>query len=116
MLGITVNEIQRSLVGLGDIPNDFEAAKSLCYTPVRQGWFYGIPYKCPQTGAAPIPPKDVMGLGHIGLGDTDLGQLPEVSTGRQNFFLFLQVLSTVSVATLAFVAFTQFRTGHGRRL
>lgn len=42
-LGIPSNEMQRSLTGLGDIPNDFEAYTDLQYYPVRQGWYYGYP-------------------------------------------------------------------------
>lgn len=40
MLGIVVNEVQRSLTGIGEAPNDFEASRDLCYLPVREQWFY----------------------------------------------------------------------------
>ena len=44
MLAMYSNEAQRSLTGFGEIPNDFDAVVDLqTYTPVRQGWYVGIP-------------------------------------------------------------------------
>jgi hypothetical protein len=41
VLGLTNGEANRSLSGLGTVPNDDELARNLCYTPVHSGWIYG---------------------------------------------------------------------------
>jgi len=98
-LGIIVNEMQRSLSGLGDVPNDFEAGVDLCYTPVRQGWYYG----CPITGVG-----RETGLGQDAAtaaaiaATTPGGQEALKSVVRaQRMQVTLQVFSTLAVATLA---------------
>lgn len=89
-LGFPVNEIQRSLNGLGDVPNDFEAAVDLQYTPVRQGWYYGYPITNPSAG---------------------LGQPTTVAPGATTAGqTFMQVVSTASIAIMASLAL--FRVMH----
>jgi hypothetical protein len=96
-LGLATNEIQRSLNGamLGDVPNDFEAAVDLQYTPVRQGWYYGYPV----TNPAPAG----------GLGQPTTVPTTEPTTGQ----LAMQILSTASITIMATLAL--FRVIHVAR-
>jgi len=96
-LGLATNEIQRSLngAGLSDVPNDFEAAVDLQYTPVRQGWYYGYPVTNPTSSA---------GLGQPGT------IAPAATTTGQ---LVMQVLSTASITIMASLAL--FRVFHVAR-
>lgn len=89
-LGFATNEIQRSLNGLGDVPNDFEAAVDLQYTPVRQGWYYGYPITNPSNG----------------LGQVTTVAPPATSTSQT----VMQVLSTASITIMAGLAL--FRVLH----
>lgn len=89
-LGLATNEIQRSLNGLGDVPNDFEAAVDLQYTPVRQGWYYGYPV------TNPTPPA--------GLGQPTTAP----NGGTDTAHLVMQVLSTASITLLAGIAVYRF--------
>lgn len=125
MLGIVVNEVQRSV--LGEAPNDFESSRDLCYLPVREGWFYGD-----VTGQPPYPPP----LGPSGdaskdldyrvfsppsrriygpfssspynpynqLGGATLGDAVDELAKLNKRLFWLQALSTASILTLASLA------------
>ena len=130
--GITVNEVQRSLNGandftsqiipydmympypantlpavpplqpqilggFGDVPNDFEAGYDLQYTPVREGWYYGS-----QLGGA---------LGHMNnYSAQDTEQLKRL-VKFQRRQTFLQMISAMSVATVALITAYKFIKG-----
>jgi hypothetical protein len=99
VLGYIHNEAQRSLT---DVPDDFEAARDLCYLPVRQGWTYGT--------LVQHPPR-LNGLGSAGLSVAATAALAAGSeealaelTKIQRRSMWLSVVSSVSVAALATVA------------
>ena len=105
-LGLPVNEIQRSLNGLGDLPNDFEAAVDLQYTPVRQGWYYGYPVT--GGGYASVPRCGA----RAGLGEAT----PEAAAALvrvEKLQTVLQVVSTLAITTIASLAV--MRAIHVRR-
>ena len=111
-LGIYVNEMQRSINGLGhgpsgiipygrwsayhpgglgDVPNDFEASRDLQYIPVRQGWYYGYPI-------------DGRGYPDVrrGLGENDRSAIAlQQLTKYERTQTVLQAISTFSIATIA---------------
>lgn len=100
-LGIAVNEMQRS-VGLGDVPNDFEAASDLQYTPVRQGWYYGFPInggRYPREFGDTATPSSTQDL-------TQVAKYQRAST-------ILQAIATLSIATIASI--TVARVIHVKR-
>lgn len=86
VLGYIVNEAQRSL---NDVPNDFEAARDLCYTPVRQGWVYGQ-------------------INERGLG-SQMGMTP---SAFEKTSLVLGILSTAAIVTLAAVNLYRTKKGY----
>jgi hypothetical protein len=103
-LGIYVDEMQRSLTGLGDVPTDFEAARARCYTPVWQGWYYGVPVNPSLQGS--------------GLGNSTLAQeAVNGSNGAQRAVqelakiekkaLILSAIASLSVATMAVFTIVQ---------
>ena len=113
-LGIAVNEMQRSINGalggpsrhvrrrrsLGDVPNDFEAAIDLQYTPVRQGWYYGYPST---GGGYESVPRCPNGLGD----DTTTAQeltAVQLLAKAQKAQAIMQIVSTASIAILATLA------------
>jgi hypothetical protein len=113
-LGIAVNEMQRSINGavlggpsrhvrrrrsLGDVPNDFEAAIDLQYTPVRQGWYYGYPST---GGGYESVPRCPNGLGD----DTTTQELTAIQllARAQKAQAIMQIVSTASIAILATLA------------
>jgi hypothetical protein len=125
VLGITVNEVQRSI--LGEAPNDFESSRDLCYLPVREGWFYGDvtgqpPYPTPlgPTGDASKdldyrifspPSRRVYGPfsstpynPYNQLGSASLGDAVEELNKLNKRLFWLQAFSTVSIVTLASLA------------
>lgn len=108
MLGLATNEIQRSLNGLGDTPNDFEAAWNLQYTPVREGWYYGQPI---QNVTVPVV-RPALGGGLGGFADG----APDAATGTSTDKLrtALQVVSTVAITVMAGLAI--YRTVRLRKL
>lgn len=97
--------------GLGDAPDDFEAAIDLQYTPVRQGWIYGEP---------------VQGFPHVSNGAVEVysgtnaynalsGPAAAIAAASdeksfkhlvraQRIQTALQVISTLSIASLATMA------------
>ena len=88
MLAIYSNEAQRSLTGFGEIPNDFDAAIDLqTYTPVRQGWYVGIPVN-----------------GNLGqnLAEFDPAQRGQIIQ-QQQLQTYLQAAAAVSMVTLAVI-------------
>lgn len=117
-LGIAVNEMQRSIngAGLGDVPNDFEAAIDLQYTPVRQGWYYGYPstgggyasvQRCSRGGFADATT------------DTELTAVQTLAKAQKAQAL-LQIVSTISIAVIASLAVARAihvaRHGNGARV
>lgn len=107
MLGIYVNEAQRSLTGvdLGDVPNDFEAGSVLCYLPVRQGWIYGYPTTGPDAGI----PAERAGLGQDAgaAGAAAAAGSAEAVQGLvriQRIQMALSMVSTLSIAAIAVLA------------
>lgn len=129
-LGIYVNEIQRSLNGLGDVPNDFEAGPNMCYTPVWQSWYYGVPVN-PELQRRPLPlrpPRPVPLLvpppGQLGgngdyvaqravNGDTEAQKAVEELTRIQKRLLGFQIMASVAVTALATISVVQAFRGRG---
>lgn len=103
-LGIYVNEAQRSINGLGDVPNDFEAGVDLCYTPVRQGWYYGVPVRTEGRGLGQGSGTTAAAAAAVSANDQaalkGLVRLQRMQT-------FLQVMATLSITTLATLAVVQ---------
>jgi len=121
-LGIAVNEMQRSIngAGLGDIPNDFEAAIDLQYTPVRQGWYYGYPSTGGGYASVQRCPNS---CGRGGLADaTTDSELTAVQTlaKAQKAQAIMQVISTISISIIASLAIARAihvsRHGNGTRV
>lgn len=100
--------------GLGDVPNDFEAAIDLQYTPVREGWFYGVPVQgFPKVDRDNDPEVLVGNAAIAALGDSTAAMVAHghgdaMSLRRlvraQRTQTVLQVVSTLSIATLAGLA------------
>lgn len=96
MLGIYVNEMQRSVSGLGDQPNDFEAAYDLCYLPVREAWYYGTPVRPADAGLPnylPLPG---------GLGNPSLLAAEQAVNGNEAALAAIRDLAKVQKRLLAF--------------
>jgi len=111
-------------IGLGDVPNDFEASVDLQYIPVRQGWYYGYPV-------------DGSGYPDGGLGRTttsverrlrrrQFGQAAATAAAADPVALaslakmekiqtVLQVVSTLSIATVATFALVKAVRSRGRQ-
>jgi hypothetical protein len=81
----------------GDVPNDFEASVDLQYIPVRQGWYYGQP---------------VDGRGYPdakqGFGDAASDAAMQQLAKTEKLRTALQVISTMAVATMATLAVVRF--------
>jgi hypothetical protein len=87
---------------LGDVPNDFEASVDLQYIPVRQGWYYGTPV-------------DGRGYPGSGLGDAASDSVQQLAKATK-FQTILQVISTLSIATMAGLAIARaIQTRRGGR-
>jgi hypothetical protein len=87
--------ITRGYAGLGDVPNDFEASVDLQYIPVRQGWYYGNPID----GRSYPTMQPMPSRGGFGDAATDAESLKLERTQT-----ILQVISTVSIAAVATLA------------
>jgi hypothetical protein len=100
--------------GLGDVPNDAEAAIDLQYTPVREGWFYGVPVQGFPNSQRDSDPTVLVGNAALAaLGDPTAALVAQsngdaLSMRRlvraQRAQTALQVVSTLSIATLAGLA------------
>lgn len=88
-------------VGLGDVPNDFEASVDLQYIPVRQGWYYGQPVNGRGYPDANLPLRNGLGR-HFGDATSEAALQQLAKTERLQ--TILQVVSTLSIATVATLA------------
>lgn len=100
-------------MALGDVPNDFEAAADLQYTPVRESWYYGTPvtgkmFNDPGAGTRRY-------LGHkFAKGNIQAFEMLELQrlVALQRRQTMLQTIATASVAVIASLALIKaFRGG-----
>lgn len=109
-------------IGLGDVPNDFEASVDLQYIPVRQGWYYGYPvngsgYPDGGLGRASTSVERRLCRRQFGQAAAAAGDPAALASlaKMEKIQTVLQVVSTLSIATVATLALVKAVRSRGRQ-
>jgi hypothetical protein len=107
-LGMTTNEIVRTISGLGEVPSDDDLARQYGYTPVRIGWINGRNVKTGKPYYSQAGAAASTGLGADPVLNVDAAATPvdsqkylDESLKLQKRQALLQGISTAAIVGLA---------------